>query len=371
MNKKNPAPKTPNPVVPTSKKAPAKKTVAKKTTKNPVPASAPDVAPSDEPKRLIPKAEPAQQPDEPKRLIPKAEPVQQAPAPAQTTPQRPPRNPEQQARWDSWQASKAQPWSTKGREARSKELASMSSQEREKESEKSKRKMGLTPASRGIGDRLKSAWKAFTAKPGSSVDIKKSYKSVFHEIQKLMEQLVVIEQALHEYGINESSLTTEQYTRLSERKHLIRKELAEQIIREELYMHNVTLAELSEQEKTALVNTVKSRCDEMWSSLNEYVQEQNNGFDDFDIGPQSDEEEMEYQDKPDEYVDTPEFDAHLASVNAKNSNNNLEEKLQHTKTGEEHGVETHTLSKDGKPAGWAKKKGGVVVGKLSGKNTQK
>lgn len=369
MSKKNPAPKTPNPV------APAKKTVAKKTTKKPVPAPAPDVAPSDEPKRLIPKAEPAQQPDEPKRLMPKAEPVQQAPVSAQTTPQRPSRNPEQQARWDAWQASKAQPWSKQGMETRKQQLAKMSPTDREIEKEKSAKRVGFAPdrrlgepGRRGIGDRLRSAWKAFSA-PKQDTD--RDYGSVFAEAQKLMEQLVVIEQALHEYGINESSLTTEQYTRLSERKHLIRKELAEQIIREELYMHNVTLAELSEQEKTALVNTVKSRCDEMWSSLNEYVQEQNNGFDDFDIGPQSDEEKMEYQDKPDEYVDTPEFDAHLASVNAKNSNNNLEEKLQHTKTGEEHGVETHTLSKDGKPVGWAKKKGGVVVGKLSGKNTQK
>lgn len=262
------AAKKPAPVKPAAKVAPKKAPVApaKSEPKKAEPKKAPVApakkpttpkkteAPAEAPKKKVPAPAPAaSKKAEPKKAEPKKKPAAAKPE-KKAEPKKEPEKP-------------VQPWSTKGREARSKELASMSSQEREKESEKSKRKMGLTPASRGIGDRLKSAWKAFTAKPGSSVDVKKSYKSVFHEIQKLMEQLQLVESMLREQSLNESYDATTVNT-LHERRDAIRSVLAEQIMREELYKHNITVAELDQHQRAALIETVKKRSNKMWEDLN-------------------------------------------------------------------------------------------------------
>ena len=222
--------------------APAKKPAAAKKAEAPAAPKKKEVAPAPAPAK---KAE-------------KKKPAAAKPAP-QKKKEEPKKQPEQKP---------VQPWSTKGREARAKQLASMSPEEKERESEKSKRKMGLTPASRGIGDRLKSAWKAFTAKPGSSVDIKKSYKSVFHEIQKLMEQLQLVESMLREQSLNESYDASAVNT-LQERRNTIRKVLVAQMIREELYKHNVTLGELNQHERIALMETIKQRSNNLWKQLTE------------------------------------------------------------------------------------------------------
>jgi len=220
-----------------------------------------------------PAAKPAPKKAEPKKVeapAPKKKAAAPAAAPKKAEPKKKPAaaKPEKKAEPTKEPEKPVQPWSTKGREARAKELASMSSQEREAESEKSKRKMGLRPASRGIGDRLKSAWKAFTAKPGSSVDIKKSYKSVFHEIQKLMEQLQLVEAMLQEQSLNESYDASAVNT-LYERRDAIRSVLAEQMVREELYKHNVTVAELDETQRAALMETVALRSNALWEELNQ------------------------------------------------------------------------------------------------------
>jgi len=254
---KKPAPAKPAP------KAAAKKVEPKKAPAAPAKPAAKVAPKKAEPKKVeapAPKKKAvAPAPAAPKKAEPKKAEPKKKPAAAK---------PEKKAEPKKEPEKSVQPWSTKGREARSKELASMSSQEREKESEASKRKMGLRPASRGIGDRLKSAWKAFTAKPGSSVDIKKSYKSVFHEIQKLMEQLQLVEAMLQEQSLNESYDATTVNT-LHERRDAIRSVLTEQIVREELYKHNVTIAELDQRQRAALMETVTLRANALWEGLNE------------------------------------------------------------------------------------------------------
>lgn len=257
-------------IVEAAKKPAPAKPAAKPAAKKAEPKKAP-AAPAK------PAAKPAPKKAEPKKVeAPKKKAVAPAPAapkkaePKKAEPKKKPAaaKPEKKAEPKKEPEKPVQPWSTKGREARAKELASMSSQEREKESEASKRKMGLRPASRGIGDRLKSAWKAFTAKPGSSVDIKKSYKSVFHEIQKLMEQLQLVEAMLQEQSLNESYDASTVNT-LYERRDAIRSVLVEQMVREELYKHNVTVAELDETQRAALMETVALRSNALWEGLNQ------------------------------------------------------------------------------------------------------
>lgn len=256
------AAKKPAPAKPAAKPA-AKKAEPKKAPAAPAKPAAKPAPKKAEPKKLeapAPKKKAvAPAPATPKKAEPKTAEPKKKPAAAK---------PEKKAEPKKEPEKPAQPWSTKGREARSKELASMSSQEREKESEKSKRKMGLTPASRGIGDRLKSAWKAFTAKPGSSVDIKKSYKSVFHEIQKLMEQLQLVESMLREQSLNES-YDAGTVNNLYAHRDAIRSVLVEQIVREELYHHNVTIAELDQRQRAALMETVALRSNALWEGLNQ------------------------------------------------------------------------------------------------------
>lgn len=244
---------------------PAAKPAAKKAEPKKAPAAPAKPAAKPAPKKAEPKKVEAPAPKK-KAAAPAAAPKKAEPKKAEPKKKPAAAKPEKKAEPTKEPEKPVQPWSTKGREARAKELASMSSQEREAESEKSKRKMGLRPASRGIGDRLKSAWKAFTAKPGSSVDIKKSYKSVFHEIQKLMEQLQLVEAMLQEQSLNESYDASAVNT-LYERRDAIRSVLAEQMVREELYKHNVTVAELDETQRAALMETVKKRSNKMWEEL--------------------------------------------------------------------------------------------------------
>lgn len=227
-----------------------------------------DVPASDEPKRLIPKAQPTPEPDEPKRLIPKSEPTAAKPKEPEKTPE--PEKP-------------VQPWSAQGRERRAKELAAMSPEERQRERERSTRRMGLRPEPRGVGDRLKSAWRAFTAKPGDSVDIKQGYRSVFAEIERLMEQLYMVEQMLSTESVqeeliggqkkldmdNDGKLTAADFAKLRNLRKEIRSALVEQMIREELYSHNTTLAELNSNQRAALLETVKMRSNKMWKQLSE------------------------------------------------------------------------------------------------------
>jgi hypothetical protein len=247
---------------------PAPKDAAKKAEPKKAPAAPAKPAAKVAPKKAEPKKVEAPAPK--KKAVAPAPAAPKKAEPKKAEPKKKPAaaKPEKKAEPKKEPEKSVQPWSTKGREARSKELASMSSQEREKESEASKRKMGLRPASRGIGDRLKSAWKAFTAKPGSSVDIKKSYKSVFHEIQKLMEQLQLVEAMLQEQSLNESYDATTVNT-LHERRDAIRSVLTEQIVREELYKHNVTIAELDQRQRAALMETVTLRANALWEGMNE------------------------------------------------------------------------------------------------------
>jgi hypothetical protein len=157
---------------------------------------------------------------------------------------------------------------------------------------------------RGIGDRLKSAWKSFTAKPGA--DLGKagtSYKSVFHEIQKLMEELQLVEAMLREQSLNES-YDASTVNNLHTHRNAIRGVLVEQMIREELYKHNVTVAELTKQERAALMETVNVRANSVWEQLTEMkfsdwesvIARANQGEHPIDMvpkeEPKSDEEEM-------------------------------------------------------------------------------
>jgi hypothetical protein len=122
---------------------------------------------------------------------------------------------------------------------------------------------------RGIGDRLKSAWKGFTAKSGQ--DLGKagtSYKSVFHEIHKLMEQLQLVEAMLQEQSLNES-YDAGTVNNLYEHRNTIRSVLVEQIVREELYTHNVTIAELDRRQRAALMKTVNVRANALWEGMNQ------------------------------------------------------------------------------------------------------
>ena len=256
-----------------------------------------DVPTSDEPKRLMPVAEPTatSAPDEPKRLMPAPEPVSQetpdspVDSPAQRI--RPPRTPEQQAKYDAWKAMPnfgTPEWTA----ARKQQLAAMSPEERKAEKDTALKRVGIFQTKqgrRGIGDRLRSAWKSFTAAPDTDLGKAGSatgqrYKSVFHEIQRLMEQYQLIEMVLHEQSLYEGlqgkqkaldvappfgKLTADDFATLRGRKNKIREALAEHLIREELYRRQVTMAELNENQRTALMETMKSRCDEMFGALSE------------------------------------------------------------------------------------------------------
>lgn len=121
---------------------------------------------------------------------------------------------------------------------------------------------------RGIGDRLKTAWKGFTAKAGDKIDVPHKYKSVFHEIQKLMEQLQLVESMLREQSLNES-YDAGTVNNLYAHRNAIRSVLVEQIVREELYQHNVTIAELDQRQRAALMETVTVRANALWEGLEE------------------------------------------------------------------------------------------------------
>lgn len=102
--------------------------------------------------------------------------VQQKPKPKATAPTPEPAKP-------------VQPWSTQGREARAKELAAMSPEEKAKEKESSMRRMGFRPQEPGVMDRLKTAWKVFKAKPDEKVSgAERTWRSVFSEIAQFLEE---------------------------------------------------------------------------------------------------------------------------------------------------------------------------------------
>jgi len=196
-----------------------------------------------------------------------------------------------------------QPWSKQGQEMRAQQMAAqaadkatrmaaMSPDERKAEEEKEKataqrdkdasmRRLGFRPEPRGVGDRLRSAWKAFTAKPGDTVGIDKGYRSVFAEVQRLMEQLNMVEHILATESIQEGlvggqtkldmnkdgKLTAADFAMLRKLRKEIRSALVEQMIREELHNHNTTLAELNINQRAALMETVNGRSKKMWEAL--------------------------------------------------------------------------------------------------------
>jgi hypothetical protein len=203
-------------------------------------------------------------------------------------------------------AKAVQPWSKQGQEMRAQQMAAqaadrasrmatMSPAEKSAEEERervaaqrdkdaSMRRLGFRPEPRGVGDRLRSAWKAFTAKPGDTVGIDKGYRSVFAEIQRLMEQLNMVEHILATESIEEGlvggqkrldvvepfgKLTAADFAKLRTLRKEIRSALVEQIVREELYNHNTTLAELNINQRNALMETVNGRSKKMWEALNE------------------------------------------------------------------------------------------------------
>ncbi len=138
-------------------------------------------------------------------------------------------------------------------------------------------------ANRGIGDRLKDAWKSFKASAGQNLGkAGASYKSVFHEAQQLMKEYQMIESMLQEQALYEGltgnqgrldvappfgDLTAADFEELRGRKSAIREALAAQMVREELYFHRTNLAELNTNQRVALAETVKSQCDEMFTRL--------------------------------------------------------------------------------------------------------
>lgn len=178
-----------------------------------------------------------------------------------------------------------QPWSRQGREARAKELADMSPEEKARAKEKSMRRMGFVPDKRSFTDRVKSAGRAFMAPAGTSVETEPmSWKSRFAEVLQMMEELQQIERQLHELSLAEGlvggqkkldvappygKLTSQDFAQLRARRSHLRKALVKEMIREELEKHNTTLAELNPRQRTALMEYVKKRSTKMWEMMAE------------------------------------------------------------------------------------------------------
>ena len=283
------------------KKMEKKPAPAKKVEKKPTPAK--KVAPKAEPKAPTPPVPPAKKEktpepetssDEPKTTEPapkkKALPKKKVSAPAKTAKPTAKVEPKEEPKKKEPKATEpekpVQPWSAKGREANAEKRASMSSDEKQAEKDRSMRRMGFRQQGRGIGDRLKSAWKAFTGPAGGSTQHGQGkYKSVFHEIQRLMEQLRLVESILVHENITAEGLTGGQknldvaspfgkltaadFATLRARRDEIRSVLVGQMIREELHKHNTTLAELNPRQRAALSETVKQRSSKMWEQLAE------------------------------------------------------------------------------------------------------
>lgn len=240
---KKPVPKVASPKADPKKVAPKK--VDPKETPAPV---APTKKPAAPKKAAAPVAVPkkkATSSEVPKTVVKKKKSVAPAPAAEPETREEPATEPEQKP---------AEPKPTQGSD----------SSERPKFASR-----WLQSKPRGIGDRLKSAWKGFTAKSGQ--DLGKagtSYKSVFHEIHKLMEQLQLVEAMLQEQSLNES-YDAGTVNNLYEHRNTIRSVLVEQIVREELYTHNVTIAELDRRQRAALMKTVNVRANALWEGMNQ------------------------------------------------------------------------------------------------------
>ena len=236
--------------------------------------------PAKEPKKMEKKPAPA------KKALPKKKvsaPAKTAKPTAKVEPKEEPKKEEPKA---TEPEKPVQPWSAKGREANAEKRASMSSDEKQAEKDRSMRRMGFRQQGRGIGDRLKSAWKAFTGPAGGSTQHGQGkYKSVFHEIQRLMEQLRLVESILVHENITAEGLTGGQknldvaspfgkltaadFATLRARRDEIRSVLVGQMIREELHKHNTILAELNPRQRAALSETVKQRSSKMWEQLAE------------------------------------------------------------------------------------------------------
>jgi hypothetical protein len=210
---------------------------------------------------------------------------QSSSAPSRSS-ERPPRTPEQQARRDAWLASQGQQPAAGKDQDKQQPAAAQSPEEKQAAVDKRlKRMFGIERTKRSIGDRLKGAWRGFTADAGE--DLGKAsggYRSVFHEVQRLMEQYRLIGRILHEQSLYEGlagqqgkldvappfgQLTAADFAKLRRRQKHIKEALAMQIVREQLYTHHTTLAELNINQRNALMELVKSRCDEMFCRLDE------------------------------------------------------------------------------------------------------
>jgi hypothetical protein len=209
-----------------------------------------------------------------------------SPADTSASSERPPRTPEQQARRDAWLASQGQQSAAGNDQDKQQPAAAQSPEEKQAAVDKRlKRMFGIERTKRSIGDRLKGAWRGFTADAGE--DLGKAsggYRSVFHEVQRLMEQYRLIGRILHEQSLYEGlagqqgkldvappfgQLTAADFAKLRRRQKHIKEALAMQIVREQLYTHHTTLAELNINQRNALMELVKSRCDEMFCRLDE------------------------------------------------------------------------------------------------------
>lgn len=178
-----------------------------------------------------------------------------------------------------------QPWSQQGREARAKELADMSPEEKAREKEKSMRRMGFVPDKRSFLDRVKTAGKAFVAPAGSSIQTEPTqWKSRFAEVLQMMEELQQVEHQLYELSLAEGlvggqkkldvappygKLTSQDFARLRARRKQLREALVKEMIHEELEKHSTTLAELNPRQRTALMEYVKKRSTKMWEMMAE------------------------------------------------------------------------------------------------------
>lgn len=178
-----------------------------------------------------------------------------------------------------------QPWSKQGIEARAKELAAMSPEEKARQKQQSMRRMGFVPDKRSFVDRVKSAGRAFVAPAGTSVQTEPvQWKSRFAEVLQMMEELQQIERQLHELSLAEGlvggqnrldvappygKITGKDFAALRARRKHLRGRLVKEMIREELGKHNTTLAELNPRQRAALMEYVTKRSNKMWEMMAE------------------------------------------------------------------------------------------------------